>query len=95
MSPPHQATVHFIRQIHSKKGTATKEDLIALARLLGGLKEARTRWPGEAVYHVLEEILEDGHVEDYELEGLSKILAGLDMIAEERLRIEEPVGAMN
>lgn len=69
-----------------EKGQATKEDMIGLARLLKNMPEAREQWPGEAVYHVLLRILEDGYVEDYELEGLSKILTGLDMIAADRIR---------
>ena len=85
----HQPTVQFIRQIRSK-GPITKDDLLALARLMNNLTEARTQWPGEAVYHVLEEFLEDGYVEDYELEGLAKVLNGLDVIAEDRQKDRDP-----
>lgn len=83
MTEHHQATIQFIHQMRGK-GRVTKEDLIGLARFLSNLEEARTQWPGEAVFYVLHDILEDGFVEDYELEGLERILTGLDILSEGR-----------
>ncbi|MGB0583001.1 MAG: hypothetical protein ACPGVU_25235 [Limisphaerales bacterium] len=83
MTEHHQATVQYIRQLQ-QKGRVTKDDLIGLARFIGGMEEARTQWPGEAVFYVLHEIMDDGYVEDYELDGLSRILTGLDILAQGR-----------
>jgi len=88
MTEHHQATIQYIRQIRAK-GKVTKEDLMGLARFLSNLEAARTQWPGEAVFYVLHEILEDGFVEDYELQGLSRILTGLDILSAGRQKAAE------
>lgn len=72
-------TVECIRSI-SADGRVSYEELETLANHLNEDREARTSWPGVAVFEVLKDILADGKVEQHELEGLAKILSGIEVI---------------
>ncbi|MBL6764699.1 MAG: hypothetical protein ISQ14_07070 [Verrucomicrobiae bacterium] len=75
----HQPTVDFIRQIMAD-GIVTEDEVISLATHLNDDREARKSWPGIAVFEVLKDVFSDGTVDTYEIEGLAKILQGIEII---------------
>lgn len=74
-----EATVTFIRQVMAD-GIVTEDEIISLATYLNENREARKSWPGSAVFEVLRDIFADGRVESFEIDGLTRILQGIEII---------------
>ena len=74
-----QATVTFVRQVMAD-GKLTEDEIISLATYLNENRNARKSWPGSAVFEVLRDIFSDGIVEGFEIDGLSRILQGIEII---------------
>lgn len=74
-----QATVTFIRQVMAD-GKLTENEIISLATYLNENRDARKSWPGSAVFEVLRDIFADGRVEGFEIDGLGRILQGIEII---------------
>lgn len=74
-----QATIDFIRQVMAD-GVVTQQEVISLATYLNENRGARKSWPGSAVFEVLKDVFADGKIEAFEIEGLTKILQGIERI---------------
>jgi hypothetical protein len=77
--PGHQPTLDFIRQVMAD-GVVTEAEVISLGTYLNNHREARKSWPGSAVFEVLRDVFQDGLVEQHEIDGLAKILHGIELI---------------
>lgn len=75
----HQPTIDFIRQIMAD-GVLTEDEVVSLATYLNDEREARKAWPGTAVFEVLKDVFNDSRVDQAEIDGLSKILQGIEII---------------
>jgi hypothetical protein len=77
--PGHLPTIDFIRQIMAD-GVVTEDEIISLGTFLNNDRDARKSWPGNAVFEVLRDVFLDGRVESHEIEGLTRILQGIEII---------------
>lgn len=74
-----EETLAVIREI-AADGVVTDDEVIQLAVFMNDNLEARTSWPGIAIYEVLREVLDDGKVDDFERQALIHVLSGIDVI---------------
>ena len=74
-----QATIDFIRQIMADS-VVTEDEVVSLATYLNQNRDGRKTWPGTAVFEVLKDVFADGRIDAYEIEGLTKILQGIERI---------------
>jgi hypothetical protein len=86
---PHTPTIEFIRQI-TADGKVTEDEVYSLANYLNENREARKSWPGTAVFEVLRDVFEDGHLDRFEVEGLGHILSGVEVLCAGRADLDPP-----
>lgn len=74
-----ETTVSFIRHVMAD-GVVTEDEVIALGTYLNENRDARKTWPGTAIFEVLKDIFADGRIDRHEVDGLTKILHGVELI---------------
>ncbi|MGB0582618.1 MAG: hypothetical protein ACPGVU_23275 [Limisphaerales bacterium] len=72
-----EETLKFIRHI-TADGIVEKDEVWDLGRFLGNNNAARSSWPGDVVWEILEGIFEDNIVDDSEAEDLTQRLQGIE-----------------